>query len=44
VDLALDILRTEMIFVVQLIGVTRVAELGPEHLRNLDRVTQDPRV
>ncbi|GAA1355988.1 hypothetical protein GCM10009636_24470 [Arthrobacter koreensis] len=35
VDRALEILRTEMTLVMQLIGATSVAELGPEHLRNL---------
>ncbi|MFC7861361.1 alpha-hydroxy-acid oxidizing protein [Arthrobacter koreensis] len=35
VERALEILRTEMTLVMQLIGATSVAELGPEHLRNL---------
>ena len=33
VDRALEILRTEMTLVMQLIGATSVAELGREHLR-----------
>ncbi|MET4060159.1 isopentenyl diphosphate isomerase/L-lactate dehydrogenase-like FMN-dependent dehydrogenase [Arthrobacter sp. UYP6] len=34
VDRALEILRTEMTLLMQLIGVTSLAELGPEHLRH----------
>ena len=33
VDRALEILRTEMTLVMQLIGVTSLDELTPEHLR-----------
>lgn len=37
----MEILGTGMTMVMQLIGITSVAELGPEHLRNLERTMQE---
>ena len=43
VDRAPEILRIEMTLVMQMLGVTGVAGLGPEHLRKLARITLNAR-